>query len=157
MKLKVSIVVVTIFSFSIFAQNVVVPKKVQDEFMKLYPKTTEVKWSKENKKEFEAEFKVDGKAISVVIDNQGKLKETESEISKSGLPKGVEEFVAKNHTGWAITETAKIVDAKGSTKFEVQISKDKVKKDLMFTNDGKPMVKKEVKEEKNENEEKEED
>jgi hypothetical protein len=114
---------------------------VQDEFVKLYPKTTEIKWSKENKKEFEAEFNIDGKAISVVINNEGKLKETESEIAKSDLPNGVEEFVAKNYKGWMIAETTKIVDAKQNVSFEVQISKDKAKKDLMFTKNGKLIVK----------------
>jgi hypothetical protein len=73
MKTNLILIVISICSFSIFAQNVEVSKKVQDEFMKLYPKTTEAKWSKESKEEFEADFKENGKSVSVVINSEGEL------------------------------------------------------------------------------------
>ena len=45
---------------TIFAQHVDVPQKVQNEFSTLYPYRKEVKWSKESKTEFEAEFLENG-------------------------------------------------------------------------------------------------
>jgi hypothetical protein len=160
--MKKSILFFTIFALviSVSAQNKKqeqVTEKAKATFAKLYPNVKEVKWGKEGKDEFEAEFKQNGTAISVVIDADGNLKETETEISKTELPKGVEEFIKLNHKGWTIAEAAKIVDSKGNTTFEAEISKDKMKKDLMFTKDGKPIVKKEIKTEKEEKEEKEED
>ncbi|MBI5809134.1 MAG: hypothetical protein HZA74_12110 [Ignavibacteriales bacterium] len=160
--MKKSILFFTIFALviSVSAQNkkeVQVSEKAKATFAKLYPNVKEVKWGKEGKDEFEAEFKQNGTTISVVIDADGNLKETETEISKTELPKGVEEFIKLNHKGWTIAEAAKIVDSKGNTTFEAEISKDKMKKDLMFTKDGKPIVKKEIKTEKEEKEEKEED
>ena len=160
--MKKSILFFTIFALviSVSAQNKKqeqVTEKAKATFAKLYPNVKEVKWGKEGKDEFEAEFKQNGTAISVVIDADGNLKETETEISKTELPKGVEEFIKLNHKGWTIAEAAKIVDSKGNTTFEAEISKDKMKKDLMFTKDGKPIVKKEIKTEKEEREEKEED
>jgi len=154
MKLKMILIVVSIFSFSILAQNVDVPKKVQNEFTKLYPKVTDVKWSKESKKEFEAEFKENGNSISVVINNEGKLLETETKIDIKDLPKAVEPLVTKKYKGYKITEAAKIIDVKGILTFEAEITKGNEKKDLIFDKNGKILVKKM---EKSENEETEED
>ena len=160
MKNLIVVLLIVFTAVTISAQmkkEVKVTEKAKATFAKLYPNVKEVKWGKEGKDEFEAEFKLESKAISLVIDAEGNLKETETDIAKSELPKGVEEFIAKDHKGWSITEAAKIVDAKGNVTFEAQISKDKMKKDLMFTKDGKPVVKKESKSEKEEKGEKEDD
>lgn len=153
--MKKSILLLAVFTLVITtsAQNkkeVKVSEKAKATFAKLYPTVKEVKWGKEGKSEYEAEFKFEGKATSLVIDEKGNLKETEIDIAKSELPKGVDEFIAKNHKGWTVTEAAKIVDAKGDITFEAQISKAKMKKDLMFTIDGKPVVKKVAKSGKDE-------
>jgi len=145
MKKLIVLFVALEFAVSISAQNnkeVKVTEKAKVSFAKHYPDVKNVKWLKEGKDEFEAEFKQNGTAISVVIDAEGNVKETEIEISKAELPKGVEEFVTRNHKGWSITEAAKIVDARGNVIFEAQISKDKLNKDLMFTKEGKPIAKK---------------
>jgi len=152
MKFNLILITVSLFSFSVFAQNVEVPKKVQDEFMKLYPKTTEVKWSKESKDEFEAEFKENGKTVSVVMNSEGELKETETKIDIKGLPSSVEPFVMKNYKEYKITEAAKIIDAKRVLTYEAEISKGKEKKDLLFDKDGKSIEKKIEKSESEENE-----
>ena len=152
MKFNLIVIIVSFFSFFVFAQNIEVPKKVQDEFMKLYPKTTQVKWSKESKDEFEAEFKEAGKSISVVLNSEGELKETETKIEIKELPKSVEPFVMKNFKDYKITEAAKIIDAKGVLKYETEISKGKEKKDLLFDKDGKSILKKMEKSESKEKE-----
>ena len=160
MKKSILLFVVLALVVSTTAQKkneVKVSEKAKTTFAKLYPNVKEVKWSKEGKNEYEAEFKQNGKAISLVIDAAGTLKETESEIKISDLPKSVEAFVAKNHKGWSLTEAAKIVDVKGNITFEAEISKDNSHKDLMFTKNGKPIVKKEAKEEDEEKEEGDED
>ena len=141
MKAKLIPLVLLVFSISVFAQNVDVPKNVQAEFLKLYPKTTEVKWNKENKSGFEAEFKENGISISIVMNGEGKVIETETKIDKKDLPGSVESFVMKNYKGYKITEAAKIVDAKGVLIFEAEISKGDLKKDLLFDKDGKLIVK----------------
>lgn len=158
-KMKTTILFLVLFTFtlSLTAQEIKVPVKVKDAFTKLYPKATGLTWGKEGKDEFEAEFKDQGKSISVVMNAEGKLIETETVIPKTDLPKGVAEYVAKKYEGYSITDAAKIVDAKNNITFEAEISKGKVKKDVMFTKDGKPVVKKESKSEKEEKGEKEED
>jgi hypothetical protein len=157
MKTNLILIVFSIFSFSLFAQNVDVPKKVQDEFMKLYPKTTEVKWSKESKNEFEAEFKEDVKSVSVVINTEGELIETETKIDIKDLPNSVEPFVIENYKNYKITEAAKIIDDKGVLIYEAEISKNNDKKDLLFDKDGKLIDKKMGKSENEEKEDEDED
>jgi len=154
MKTKLILIVLSIFSLSVFAQNVNVPKKVHEQFMKLYPKTKEVKWTKESKDEFEAEFKENGKSVSVVMNTEGELKETETKIDIKDLPSSVELFVMKDYKDYKITEAAKIIDAKGVLTYEAEISKGKEKEDLLFDKDGKSIVKKM---EKSESEEKEDE
>ncbi len=119
-----------------------VSEKAKTSFAKAFPAAADVKWQKENK-DYEVEFKLNGVETSVVINAQGKILETESAIEKTALPKGVEEFITKNHQGWQITETAKIIDDKNVITFEAQISKGKSKKDLLFDSAGKPILKKE--------------
>jgi hypothetical protein len=151
--MKKSILLFFVFSLAISlpaqdTSKVKVTEKAKATFAKLYSDVKEVKWVKKDKNEFKAEFKQDGKAISLLIDAEGNLKKTRSEISKSELPIGVEEFVAKNHNGWTITRSTKITGAKGNITFEAQITKDKMKKHLLFTKDGKHIIKKVLKEKK---------
>ncbi|MCL4548840.1 MAG: hypothetical protein M1495_09740 [Bacteroidetes bacterium] len=153
MKKSIMLLIIFTLAVSISAQNkkeVKVTDKAKACFAKHYPNIKEVKWGMEGKNEYEAEFKQNGAAISVVIDAEGNLKQTETDIAKSQLPKGVEEYVAKHHKGWSITEAAQILDAKGNITFEAQISKGKMNRDLIFTKEGKPVVKKETKNEKDE-------
>jgi len=142
MKSNLILIIISIFSFSIFAQYVEVPKRVQDQFMKFYPKTTEVKWSKESQDEFEAEFKDNGETVSVALNTEGELIETETKIDIKDLPKSVEPFVMENYKDYEITEAAKIIDGKGVLTYEAEISNGKEKKDLLFDKDGKSIVKK---------------
>ncbi len=153
MKAKYFLIALLLVSFTAFAQQVNVPKSAKDAFSKLYPKATEVKWDKENQG-YEASFKLNGQDMSVILDKDGKVMETETAIETSQLPKGVGKYVTDNYKGFKITSAAKIVNSKGEVTFEAEISKDKVKKDLFFDANGKPEKKDMNKE--NENEEKEE-
>jgi len=136
MKTKLLLIAVLLFSYAVFAQEANVPKVVKDSFAKHYPKVTDVKWDKEGPKEFEAGFKENGKNTSVVFDEKGNIKETETAIQISELPKSAAVFVEKNYPGFKISEAAKILDAKGVETFEAEITKDKVKKDLLFDSKG---------------------
>lgn len=136
MKAKIFLIALLLVSFTVFAQETKVPKIVKDSFTKLYPKVTDVKWDKEGKTEFEAGFKENGKDVSVVFDEKGNLIETETAIQINELPKSAASFLEKNYTGFKISEAAKIISAKGEVTFEAEITKDKVKKDLLFDSKG---------------------
>ncbi len=152
MKAKYFLIASLLVSFTAFAQQVNVPKSTKDSFSKLYPKATEIKWDKENQG-YEASFKLDGKDMSVILDKDGKVLETETAIEISQLPKGVEKYVMDNYKGFKITGAAKIINSKGEVTFEAEISKDKVKKDLLFDANGKPEKKDLTNEKENEEDE----
>lgn len=146
MKTKYFLIAILLVSFTAFAQQEKSTKEVQNSFAKLYPKATDVKWDKEGKS-FEASFKNDGKNISVVFDAKGNALETETKIEISQLPKGVEKYVSDNYKGFKISEAAKIVDAKGIVTYEAEVTKGKVKKDVLFDANGKPEKKDSMNEE----------
>ena len=73
-----------------------VPANVKAKFAALYPKITEVKWEME-KSDYEAGFTQDKTQMSVVIDAKGELKETETAIEVSALPKATTDYLAKTY------------------------------------------------------------
>ena len=81
-----------------------VPTSVMSAFKSKFPNVTKVKWSLENANEYEAEFKLDGKGKSANFDKDGKWLETETEISRSELPKVVIDAIAKQYPGYKIEE-----------------------------------------------------
>lgn len=108
-----------------------VPAVVKAKFIALYPAVKEVKWEME-KSDYEAGFKDGSKQMSVVIDAQGKLKETETSIQVNELPKSASDYLASKYPGAKIAEAAKIVDAKGTVTFEAEVNK----KDVLFDEKG---------------------
>ncbi len=146
------LIAMLLVSFTVFAQQVNIPKTVKESFSKLYPKAIEVKWDKENQ-DYEASFKLNGKDMSVILDKDGKVIETETAIEISQLPKGVEKYVMDYYKGFKITGAAKIIKSNGEELFEAEVTKGKEKKDLFFDKNGKP----EKKDVSNENEEENEE
>jgi autotransporter translocation and assembly factor TamB len=113
------------------AQKTSIPGAVKAKVTSAYPKATGVKFEKEGK-DFEAGFKNEGKDMSILMDAQGNILETETDIAVSALPKSVQEYLAKNMKGKKIAEAAEIVDAKGMKKFEAEIGG----KDYLFDEKG---------------------
>ncbi len=155
--LSSALILIFVLSMSVSAQKeakaMKTPKSVTDAFAKLYPKATDVKWEKEGDEEFEANFKDNGTEISVVMDDDGKLQETETVISISDLPKSVAPYIEKKYAGYTVIGAAKIVNAKGTVTYEAEIKKEEIKKEVIFNQNGKPVVKKHLKKEEDEKEE----
>lgn len=108
------------------------PAAVKATIARLYPTVKNVKFEKENG-DYEAGFKHNGKAMSVVLDAKGTVKETETEIPVNALPAAVRDYVAKQMPGKKIKEAAEIVDANGTKKYEAEVGG----KDLMFDTSGR--------------------
>ena len=109
-----------------------VPAEVKTAFAKQYPSVSNAKWEKEDGK-YEAAFELKKEELSVLIDDTGKILETESEIAVSALPKVISEYCAKNYSGKKIAEASKIVDFEGSVTYEAEINK----MDVLFDANGK--------------------
>ncbi len=121
----------TTFSFAQKLSADKVPANVKAKFTSLYPAVTDAKWEMENSA-YEAGFNNGGTHTTVVIDAKGLLKETETAIPASALPKAASDYLAKKYAGVKLTETAKIVDASGKVTFEAEVNK----KDVLFDEKG---------------------
>jgi alpha-amylase/alpha-mannosidase (GH57 family) len=108
-----------------------VPSAVRTAFDKKYPHT-KPGWDKEDAN-YEANFKQEGKAMSVVIDRSGTIVETETNIPVADLPKAIQEYMKKNYGGIKIEEAARIVKANGDINYEAEVHH----KDIVFDANGK--------------------
>jgi Putative beta-lactamase-inhibitor-like, PepSY-like len=119
---------------SIFANDV--PKAVADAFAKKFPAATNIKWAKENAKEYEAEFKLNGKSISANFLTDGSWVETESAINASELPAPVTAVVKSQYPDAVILKIFKIETATGKITYETEFKTGNKKKELIFNAEG---------------------
>jgi hypothetical protein len=98
-----------------------IPATVKATLTSLYPLAKNVEWSKENGK-FEAEFEQNETETSILIDANGRLVETETEIAVAMLPKTILDYVSKNLIGQRIEEAAKIAGVDGRLTYEAEVS-----------------------------------
>lgn len=111
-----------------------VPDVVEKAFAQKFPIAKKVKWHKEKDNNYEASFMLNDKETSAVYSPDGQLKETETEISASELPKAVSEAFAKKYPNAKIEETAKIERSGGAVIYEIEVKGQKT--DLLFDESG---------------------
>ena len=107
-----------------------IPVAVKNAFKKKYPQVKKVKFDDENGT-YEAEFKLNGKDMSVTYTANGTKMETETSMSVNELPKSVTSYVAAKKYG-KIKEAARIVKADGSVVYEAEVKSG----DLLFNENG---------------------
>ena len=115
-----------------------VPDVVKAAFAKQYPGAS-AKWEMEDGK-YEASFKQNTDALSVLYEANGQMTESELEINAADLPVAALAYVKDHYNGKAIKESAKITKADGTINYEAEVDD----KDVVFDTDGKFL--KEVKE-----------
>lgn len=123
-----------------------VPAAVKDGFIKRFPDAADVSWSKENSKEFEAEFEINDVEQSVNFDDSGKWLVTETEIKKTDLPKAVLSALAKDFPGYEIEEAEKAESSTQGDFYEVELEKKEMSLEIQITAAGKVQKKEEKKE-----------
>ncbi|HSB92326.1 MAG TPA: hypothetical protein VLC28_04375 [Flavitalea sp.] len=128
MKKLLSIGLALITVASIHAQNNLasssVPAATKAAFAKAHPNVNG-KWEKEDGN-YEVSFKENGKDMSCIIDKNGSIQETETEIPVSELPSPVTGYIAKHYKGIKVKEAAMIVKADGSIVYEAEIKGEDV-------------------------------
>lgn len=111
---------VAMFSASAKAQSNI-PAAVKASFTKSYPTVKNIHWDKE-KSDYEAGFKLNGKDISVLLDQQGNILETETGIDIKNLPSNVYVYLkSKFGTAYKINEAAMTVKADGTKVYEAEV------------------------------------
>ena len=108
-----------------------VPASAKTAFQKKYP-GVKGSWDKEGDN-YEVNFKQDGKAMSAVIDKNGTIVETETDIPVTDLPVAARDYVKSHYAGVKVKEAAKIVKANGDVNYEAEVNH----KDVIFDVNGK--------------------
>jgi hypothetical protein len=144
---------VLLMDFSSYGQpGKAVPANVTDAFSRKFPAATKVEWGRESEKEWEAEFRMDGKEYSANFDNSGIWAETEYELTTKEIPAPVKAALDKESAGFKIKECAvsETVEAK---LYEFVLSKGKEKLEVVIDPSGKVVTKELVTKEKEDKEE----
>jgi hypothetical protein len=79
----------------------------------------------EDEKEWEAEFKLEGKEYSANFLTNGTWKETEYEIKKSDIPEAIKQTLAQDFDGYNMEEAELSETAEGK-HYEVAVEKGEV-------------------------------
>jgi uncharacterized lipoprotein NlpE involved in copper resistance len=137
MKKNIIVLMLAIFAgLSCTSQTLKVPVAVKTAFNTKYPNATNVKWGKENAKEFEAEFKLNNKAVSANFGLDGSWVETESVIAVSDLPTAVSAAISAKYPGAPITLAEKTEQPGNKILYEVTIKVNGKKKGIEINPDG---------------------
>ena len=138
------IVVFSLFSFSACSQKNP-PDIIKKEFAQKFADAKSVKWDLEEKTEWEAEFKLNGKEMSASFDNSGKWLETEAEVSTKELPSPVANTLKNEFAGFKTNEISTIEnpELKG---YEIELKSKEKELTVIIGADG-TVLKKEFSEE----------
>ena len=129
-----------------------VPANIKTAFSQKFPDATNVKWDNENEKEWEAEFKMDGKEYSANFDINATWMETEYEISETEIPATVKTTIEKEFAGYKI-EKSEISETADGKVYEFELIKDKVETEVAIDMNGKAVNKEQIEEEDEKDEE----
>jgi uncharacterized membrane protein YkoI len=122
------------------------PEKVKSAFAEKFPNASKVKWEKENDKEWEAEFKMNGKEYTANFDLEGNWMETEYEISIDDLPEAVKSCLAKEFADYKIKE-AEVAETSDGKVYEFELKKGSDVAEAVISINGKVLSKEPEKEE----------
>ncbi|WP_369048372.1 PepSY-like domain-containing protein [Tenacibaculum sp. UWU-22] len=140
-----TLLTLVVFGFSAYAQKRTVPEKAKAAFQQKYPGVKKVKWSQENEKEWEAEFKMNGKRYSSNFSSEGEWLEFEYRIKKSQIPELIKQTLDSEFSGYKI-EKAEISQTSKGKLYEVELEKGKSEIEAVINTDGKVVKQEPLKE-----------
>jgi len=143
-KIILAVIVAAFFTLNTHAQtSKEVTLKVKTAFAQKFPTATKAKWDRENEKEWEVEFKMEGRSYSANYDNEGNWMETEYAITNAEIPAAVQSSLDKDFAGYRInaSEISETVDGK---VYEFILKKTGEKIEVAFDINGKLKSKEDV-------------
>lgn len=145
MNMKTTIFILSFFAFSLVAcTQKTPPALVSKAFSQKFQKAEKVKWDMEEANEWEAEFKLSGKATSASFDLAGKWLETETEIEKSEIPVTVKTAIEKQYSGAKMGESSWI-ETPDFNGYEIELKQNGKSFEVHATKEGEITKTKEVK------------
>lgn len=134
------------FSFTACSQGNV-PAAVKTAFSKKFPNVKKVKWDKEGKTEWEAEFEIGEKDMSANFDLQGNWKETETDLENDEVPAVVLSTIKTQFPGYKVKEAA-FTETPAYSAYEIDIKNGDKKMEVTIDKSGKVLSKESASEEK---------
>jgi hypothetical protein len=119
---------------SIFAQKGV-PANAIATLKQKFPEAQKSKWGKEKDGGFEANFKVNGKSLSMTFSPTGEWLETESGIAVSALPAPVLAAFKKSH-GTATIKAAEKIEKADAVSYEIEYKDGLKTKEIVYDAQG---------------------
>ena len=112
-----------------------IPENVHAAFKTKFPNALKIKWGKESKTEYEADFLIHSQKMSANFSEAGEWLETESKIALDQLPQIVRQALNKAH---AVAEVKSIekVETNSGNKFEIKIKERNKTKEILFSEVG---------------------
>ena len=147
--LALSVLGFGLFAFVIYG-GPKVPKKVKDAFTTMFPTAKSVKWDKESKTEWEAEFKIDKVEYSANFLEDGTWQETEQEIDENDVPQNVKNSFSSTFEGYDVKE-AELSKTPTGTVYEFEIKEGKTRMEVAIDLTGKVVKKEMMKKEEKDN------
>lgn len=117
------------------AQKNMAPRLVTDAFAKKFTSATSVKWDKESKTEWEAEFKMNGTEYSANFEADGTWKETEHEVNMAEVPEVVKTALMKEYGDYKVKES-EISETASGMVYEFEIKKGDSKMEIAIDTKG---------------------
>jgi len=112
------------------------PAAVKTAFSTKYPTATNIKWGKENAKEYEAEFKLNNNNVSANFLVTGEWVETETVLSVTDLPAAVSNAIKTKYPSASIIKAEKLEKPVNKTLYEVFIKLNGKTKEVELNADG---------------------
>jgi hypothetical protein len=89
---------------------------------------------------YEADFKLNGQKMSVVITPSGLVQETEVVLNDRQLPPAVRATLTRDFNACQVQEIATVTKADGSTLYEAELAQAGQKQEILFTADGQQIL-----------------
>ena len=137
MKNNILLILISMLSFSRAYAQKDIPQAAITSLKQKFPNAEKVCWDKEKNGDIEAEFKLNGKEMSVTYSAKGEWLETETGIILSDLPAPVIAAFRNEHGTAKIKELAKIESAKPIV-YEIEFKSGLKTKEVMYDAQGKP-------------------
>jgi len=137
------------------AQKKDVPKEVTEAFAMKFPNAKSIKWDKESKTEWEAEFKMDKMEYSANFESNGTWKETEYKIKTSEVPENIKNALMAAYPECKL-ERVEVSETSDGKVYEIAIENEEQDLEIIINTSG-TIVKKETIKEDDESDENDDD
>jgi len=132
MKFKLTLLLILLISGFAQAQIRKIPAAVTEAFKARYPHAEKVVW-KDEITSFEAQFTLNGFAMTADFNSKGEWQNSEKKIKFTDLPAAVNDgFKKSRYADWETTNVVEIDKNSESLQYRIEVKKSAVQKKYLF-------------------------